>query len=140
MVKQVSWLALAWLLGGCAAAPLLPTASTLLPSSTTSADFHSGTTVKLEQSNFVMVRTNVTGESKGFALLGLLTISPARVGTAMDRLYGAADLRTNRAQTLVNVVAERSSTYYFLYSKPRVTIRADVVEFVPSPRQEVPPR
>lgn len=134
MLKGFSWLGTAWLLGGCAAAPLLPTASSVLPASTASADFHSSTAVKLEQGNFVMVRTNVTGQSKGFALLGVLTLTPARFSKAMDRLYLAAEIRTGRPQTLANVVAERSSSYYFLFSRPRVTIRGDVIEFVPAPK------
>jgi hypothetical protein len=48
----------------------------------------------------------------------------------MDRLYGHAEVRPGAAQTLANVVVERSSTYLILYSIPRVSIRADVVEFV----------
>jgi len=129
MLNRYAGLTLALLLGGCAAAPLLPTASTLLPSGSATADFHSGTTVKLDQANFVMVKTNVTGQCKGFALFGLITITPARFSTAMDRLYGGADLQPGHPQTLVNVVAERSTSFYLLYSIPRVSVRADVVEF-----------
>jgi hypothetical protein len=92
--------------------------------------------VKLDEANFIMVKTNVTGQCKGFALLGLITLSPARFITAMDRMYGAADVHVGRPQTLVNVVAERSSSYYVLFSIPHVQIRADVVEFIP-PREEV---
>lgn len=121
---------LAGLLGGCAAAPLLPTATSLLngPAST---DFHSGTAIHLEQANFVTVRTNVVGQARGWSLFGVLTMSPARLGTAMDRLYAAAEMQPGRPQILANVIAERSSSFYLLYSVPRVTVRADVVEFVP---------
>jgi hypothetical protein len=131
MAKWIISVGAAGLLAGCAAAPLLPTASSLLTAGG-NVDFHSATAVKLDEANFIMVKTNVTGQSKGFALLGLLTLSPARFSTAMDRMYGAADVHVGRPQTLANVVAERSSSYYVLFSIPRVQVRADVVEFVPS--------
>ena len=128
------------LLGGCAALPFLPASSALLPTGAANADFHSGTAVRLEQANFATVKTNVTGQTKGFALLGLITIVPARFSTAMDRLYAHAEVRPGVAQTLANVVVERSSTYLILYSVPRVSIRADVVEFVtPPPTNPAPP-
>ena len=131
-MKWILMTGMAPLLGGCAALPAL-TGVSLLPTGSASADLHSATTVKLEQSNFTMVKANAVGQSKGFALLGLITIVPARFSTAMDRLYEHAELRPGRAQTLANVVAERSSTYLVLYSIPRVSIRADVVEFVAPP-------
>jgi hypothetical protein len=87
--------------------------------------------VWLEQANFVEVKTNVVGQSKGFSLLGIITLVPARFGTAMDRLYAEAAMQPGRPQTLANLVTERSSTFLILYSIPRVSIRADVVEFVP---------
>jgi hypothetical protein len=129
-LKWIPVAGLAMLLGGCAAAlPFLP-ASSLLPSGSASADFRSATTVKLEQANFTTVKTNLVGQSKGFALAGIITIVPARFSTAMDQLYAQTDIRPGRAQTLANVVVERSSTYLILYSIPRVSVRADVVEFV----------
>lgn len=117
------------LLGGCAAvAPLIPG---LMPSGSANAEFHTATTVKLDQANFGMMKTNVTGECRGFSLFGVITLVPARFSKAMDRLYGQAEMRQGRPQTLANVVVERSSTFLILYSIPRVSIRADVVEFVP---------
>lgn len=137
MWTRLAVLVLAALLGGCAAAPLLPTATSLL-NGPTSTDFHSGTTIHLEQANFVTVKTNVVGQARGWALFGVLTMSPARLGTAMDRLYAAAEMQPGRPQTLANVIAERSSSFYLLYSVPRVTVRADVVEFLPVKGVEKP--
>ena len=133
-LKWIPVAGMAVLLGGCAAAlPFLP-ASSLLPSGSANADFRSATTVKLDQANFTTVKTNVVGQSKGFALAGIITIVPARFSTAMDGLYAQAEIRPGLAQTLANVVVERSSTYLILYSIPRVSVRADVVEFIgPSP-------
>lgn len=129
MWKMLLVAAAASLLGGCAAvAPLIPG---LMPSGGANAEFHTGTQVKLDHANFQMMKTNVIGECKGFSLLGIITIVPARFSTAMNRLYGQAEVQQGRPQTLVNVVVERSSTYVILYSIPKVSIRADVVEFVP---------
>jgi hypothetical protein len=128
------------LLGGCAALPFLPASSSLLPTGSASAEFHSATAVKLEQANFTTLKTNVVGQTKGFALLGIITIVPARFSTAMDRLYAQAEMRPGGAQTLANMVVDRSTTYLILYSVPRVSVRADVVEFVaPSPVTPSPP-
>jgi hypothetical protein len=134
MLKWVVSAGAVCLLAGCAAAPLMSSAPLLLTGGA-SSEFHSGTAVRLDEANFMTVKTNVTGQAKGFALLGIFTLSPARFGTAMDRLYGTADVRVGRPQTLANVVAERSSSYYVLFSIPRVEVRADVVEFI-SPREE----
>jgi len=124
------------LLTGCAA--LAPLAVPLIPNGSANAEFHSATTVKLERKNFTVVKTNVVGEARGFSLLGIITLKPARFSEATDRLYEHAEMRPGQAQTLANTVVERSSTFLILYSIPRVSIRADVVEFVPEP-QPIPP-
>ena len=121
--------ALAAWLTGCAALPALPLASTILTGSA-SSELHNATAVRLDQNNFVTVRTNVVGQAKGFSLLGIITIVPAQFGTAMDRLYTNATIQAGRPQTFANVVVDRSSTYLILYSIPKVAVRADVVEFV----------
>jgi len=79
------------------------------------------------------------GQCKGFSLLGIITLVPARFSMAMDRLYAQAEMQPGRPQTLANLVVERSSTYLILYSIPRVSIRADVVEFVPPVPAGPPP-
>jgi len=129
MLKWICMAVVALLLGGCAA--LAPLAAPLLPTGSASGEFHTLTTVKLDQANFSTVKTNVMGQCKGFSLFGIITLAPARFSTAMDRLYVRAEMRQGRAQTLANVVVERSSTFLILYSIPRVSIRADIVEFVP---------
>lgn len=137
MTQRIFLLALPLLLSGCAALPAL---APLLPSGSVNADMYTSTTVKLEQANFVTLKTNVVGMDKGFALFGIITMVPARFSLALDQLYERAEMRPGRPQTLANVVAERSSTFLILYSIPRVVIRADVVEFQPaSPAIHLPP-
>ncbi|MEY2409375.1 MAG: hypothetical protein QOF48_2045 [Verrucomicrobiota bacterium] len=125
---------------GCAAVSTIPAASSVLPASAAAADFHSATAIKLERGNFVTLRTNVTGQSRGFALLGIITITPAKFTRAMDMVYQKADIQTGRAQTFVNILTERSSTFCLLFSIPKVSIRADLIEFTPVTSESPPPK
>jgi hypothetical protein len=122
--------AIATLLAGCAAvAPLTSALTGAAP--TVGLEVHSETAVKLQEANFVTVRTNVVGISKGFKLLGFITISPATLNTAMNRLYARAEAEQGRPQTLANLIVEKSGVYVILFSIPQVTVRADLVEFIP---------
>ena len=137
MQKLIALLGLAVLTSGCAAITALSSSSstssmvdTLNPSSA-ALEIHNQTQVKLSEGNFVTVKTNVVGQAKGFALLGFISVVPARFQTAMDRLYSKAEMKTGKPQVLGNVIMEKTSAYWILFSIPRVSVRADVVEFVP---------
>jgi hypothetical protein len=117
--------------GGCAAVSSLPISS-ILPPTSSAMQSESLTSVKLAEGNFVLVKTNVVGRSKGFALLGLIPLVTASSGKAMDRLYAQAEFEVGRPQTLAHIVTDRSGSYFILFSLPQVNIRADVVEFRPS--------
>ncbi len=129
VIRCIPVLVLAAILSGCAAAATLPAASSLLPASTGNAAFYGSTIVRLDQGNFQTLKTNLMGHSKGFALLGLITLFPAKFTTALDGVYAQSEMKTGHSQTLVNLVTERSSTYWILFSIPKVSIRADLVEF-----------
>jgi hypothetical protein len=120
---------LATLLTGCAG-----TAASSLFSSlpgVSSQDLRNQTDVKLSEENFVLIKTNVVGQSRGFALLGIITIVPAEFNTAFSRLYAQAGMESGQAQTLTDIAIERTGSYWILFSLPRCTVRADVVQFVP---------
>jgi hypothetical protein len=116
---------------GMAASSQLPEALSSLNPNTTGLEIHNQTEVKLTEGNFSVVKTNVVGQARGFALLGFITMVPARFQTAMDRLYSKAEMQTGQAQTLGNIIMEKSSAYWILFSIPRISVRADVVEFTP---------
>ncbi|HUW31152.1 MAG TPA: DUF6567 family protein [Planctomycetota bacterium] len=109
-------LPLAVFISGCAASGSFPHAST--------------TNVSLAQDNYLVVKSNVIGNSSGFKLLGLLPLSAPRYTAAMADLYENASIREGRAYALTNVIQERSTTYIILFSVPRLTVRADIVEFM----------
>ena len=121
---------LAVLANGCAAVAPASSALGNMNSSATLQIFNT-TDLRLQQKNFEMVKPNVIGQSRGFSLLGIITIVPARFVTAMNRLNAQADLKPGSSRTLANLVLEKNSSYFILFSLPRTSIRADVIEFVP---------
>ena len=131
MFRGLIILVLGLLLSGCAA--LTPASSVLGPlqGGSTPLQVHEQTSVNLSQDNFVLVKTNVFGMSKGFSLLGIITIYPASFTKAMDRMYGSAQMRPGTAQTLAHLIVQHSGSYWILFGIPRVEVHADIVEFRP---------
>jgi hypothetical protein len=131
MEEWIALLGLAALATGCASMASGPVSSALnsLNPNAGALEIHNQTDVKLTEGNFVTVKTNVVSQAKGFALLGVITLFPARFQTAMNRLYGKASVETGKPQTLGNLIMERTSSYWILFSIPSVSVRADVVEF-----------
>ena len=128
----IALLGLAALASGCAGASALSAASLIGSPNASALEIHNNTDVRLQEKNFIVIRTNVMGESSGFSLLGILTIVPAKFTKAMSRLYVQAEMQPGRPQSLVNLVMEKDATYFILFSLPRTAIRADVIEFIPA--------
>ena len=135
-----AFLAIAALCGGCAGASALSAASIIGSPNASALEIHNNTDVRLQEKNFIVIRTNVMGQSSGFSLLGVLTIVPAKFTKAMSRLYVQAEMQPGRPQTLVNLVMEKDATYFILFSLPRTAIRADVIEFIPATPMDLQPR
>jgi hypothetical protein len=138
LLTLLALLALAVLGNGCAAFSGLPVASMMGSSSASALEIHNSTDVRLQAANFIVIKPNVVGQSKGFSLLGLLTIVPADFTKAMDRVYAQAQIQPGRSQTLANLNMERNSTYLILFSIPRISICADVIEFIPAAATNTP--
>jgi len=100
--------------------------------SASSLEIHNQTELRLTEGNFSVMKTNVVGDARGFALLGFITLVPARFETAMGRLYSKAEMQTGQPQTLGNLIVEKTSAYWILFSIPRVSVRADLLEFTPN--------
>jgi hypothetical protein len=94
------------------------------------------TAVNLSEGNFVVVKTNVVGRSKGFSLLGLITLYPATTTKAMGRLYAEAGIQEGKPNTMAHLMIEHSSMYFVLFSIPEISARADIVQFNPQPRPD----
>lgn len=90
-----------------------------------------GTDVQLSQNNYKVITAGATGKSYGFKLLGILPIVSPNYADAKADLYKSVGVPlTGRAVALANQTEDRSSLYLILFSLPRVTITADVIEFV----------
>lgn len=129
------------MMSGCAA--LVPAGSVISPllGPAPPLQVTENTSVSLGRDNFVLVKTNVVGRSRGFSLLGFITIWPATLTKAMNRMYASAQMRPGESQTLAHFAVERTGSYWILYGIPRVEVRADVVQFVPevkTPKREKP--
>jgi hypothetical protein len=131
IISLFAFMGLVALSAGCAgaAATELPSAFSSMNPSASSLEIHNQTELRLTEGNFSVVKTNVVGQARGFALLGFITLVPARFETAMGRFYSKAEMQTGRAQTPGNLIVEKTSAYWILFSIPRVSVRADILEF-----------
>ncbi len=85
---------------------------------------------ELSRANFRVLEGNVRGSDTGFSLLGLIPIVSPSYGNAMSNLRSKVPV-TGRAAALANVTQDASNLYLILFSLPRVTVTADVIEFLP---------
>ncbi|MGA2787669.1 MAG: DUF6567 family protein [Verrucomicrobiota bacterium] len=128
MIKALFILIAGGLLCGCASvAPVATSMAGPLGQQPVQANTH--TSVNLSEGNFVVVKTNVMGRSKGFSLLGLITVYPATTTKAMSRLYAEAGMQEGKPKTMAHLMIEHSSMYFILFSIPEITARADIVQF-----------
>ncbi|MDD5411803.1 MAG: hypothetical protein PHF31_10390 [Methylobacter sp.] len=131
MTKLLKTLPILWSLTGCAAVPALPLLSGLIPAPG-GTQVLTITAVNLYKQNFKIVKANAIGSSVGFSFLGLINLKSPRYDEAITKLYQSAGVSEGKAQALVNVVHENSSTYFILFGLPKITVRADVIEFTDS--------
>jgi hypothetical protein len=134
--RMLSVTVLAILMSGCASAGMFPSAHL--------------TEVQLSAGNFQVVATNVGGEAQAEYILGasvavfteMRTFALARIsGTGMlyqealealwadfSRRHGPVE---GRRLALVNVRFDSDALNLLLFTRARISVRADVVEFVP---------
>lgn len=90
------------------------------------------TDVKLSQSNYRILKTNLTGSDWGISLLGIFPIVSPDYTKAIEKLYRKAGVTVGRPQAVVNLLQQHTSPHFILFSIPRITFRADLVEFQPN--------
>ena len=89
-----------------------------------------GTQVDLNRGNYRVIQSNITGESWGVSLLGFIPIVSPSSTAAMSALYArVGGLEHGKPQALVNVVQETSQIYLVVISLPKLSVRADIIEF-----------
>ncbi|HXC37216.1 MAG TPA: DUF6567 family protein [Candidatus Acidoferrales bacterium] len=100
-----------------------------------------GTDVQLNQKNYKLIKAGAMGHSYGFKLLGILPFdSPTAADAKADLYKSVGEDLTGKAAALANQTEDRSSLYLILFSIPRITYTADVIEFTdpnaPPPMQQ----
>jgi hypothetical protein len=96
------------------------------------------THVNLTGNNYKIIQTGVTGKSYGFNLLGFIPIVSPELGEAKANIYKSLNQPlAGRSIALANNTEDRSSLYLILFSVPRVTVTADIVEFTGSSESPV---
>lgn len=93
-----------------------------------SADY-AGTGVQLEQANYRVLATQVKGESTGIHLFGIFPLARASYLDAVRNLYKNSGELRNRSAVIVNVRKQENGTNFILFTRPKVEVTADVVEF-----------
>ena len=88
-----------------------------------------GTQVDLGKKNYRVVKSNAVGTSWGFWLLGIIPIVPTSHTGAITDMCEKSSLREGSAQAYINVAEEKSTISLILFSLPKLSVRADIVEF-----------
>jgi len=91
---------------------------------------HTDVGVSLGKDNFKIIKIGATGTSSGFRLLGIIPFGSPTYAEAKSELYKSIgeDLK-GRSVALVNETEDRSFMYFILFSLPKLTISADVIEY-----------
>ena len=95
-----------------------------------------GTGVSLHGNNYRIVKADARGQSSGFYLLGIIPFAMPTYADAKADLYNSVGQKLEgRSIALANQTSDNSNLYLILFSVPRITITADVVEFTASPSE-----
>ena len=89
-----------------------------------------GTGVTLAENNYKIIKAGAKGESRGFRLFGIIPfVSPNYAEAKADLYASVGESLVGRSAALANQTEDKSSIYVVLFSLPKVTITADVIEF-----------
>jgi len=93
-----------------------------------------GTSVRLSEKNYKLIKAGAMGRSLGFSLLWFIPIVPPTSADAKNSLYkSVGESLTGRAIALANQTYDNSKLNFILFSFPRITVTADVIEFTDEP-------
>jgi len=91
---------------------------------------NTGTAVSLQGNNYKVVKAGAKGESSGFYLLGIIPIVSPNYADAKANLYfSSGEPLEGRSIALANTTQDSSTLYLILFSVPRITVTADIIEF-----------
>ena len=90
-----------------------------------------GTQVQLNSNNYKVIKAGAKGESRGFNFLCLIPFASPNFADAKANLYqNIGQKLEGKSVALANLTEDRSFMCLILFSIPKVTITADIVEFL----------
>lgn len=87
----------------------------------------------LNQANYRVMKQGARGQDTGFYFLGFIPIVSPTYADAMSDLREGL-MMEGKAVSFVNVTQDRTNFWFIVFSLPRITVSADAIEFVESPR------
>jgi hypothetical protein len=97
---------------------------------------NTNTHVDLVGNNYKMLKPGASGSSSGFKLFGIIPFFEPSYAEAKTNLYNSTGLDlTGHAVALANQTEDHSNMYVILFSIPKVTVTADIVEFTGKPNE-----
>ena len=88
------------------------------------------TSISLAGKNYKLIKGGAQGKDYGFSILFIPIVSP-NYADAKASLYKSVDEPlTGKAIALANQTEDRSHLFLILVTIPRITITADVIEFI----------
>lgn len=95
---------------------------------------YTSTAVSLTGKNYRLIQGGAQGESYGFRLLGIIPLASPHYANAKRALYASVkEPLTGKAIALINEMEDKSTLYLILFSVPKMTVTADVIEFTGQP-------
>ena len=84
--------------------------------------------------DYKIIKVAAKGESTGFRFLGIIPLASPKYSEAKQSLYeSVGEPLEGRAIALVNQTEDRSFMYFILFSIPKITLTADIIEYLDEP-------
>lgn len=90
-----------------------------------------GTSVALTQKNYRVLKAGAAGNDWGWRLFCLVPFANPEYATAKANLYEGVKIE-GKATGLANLTEDRSRQCFILFSLEKLTLSADIIEFVES--------
>jgi hypothetical protein len=87
------------------------------------------TGVSLAENNYRIIKAGAKGESQGFNLLFLPIVSPNYAEAKAELYSDVGQSLLGRSVALANQTEDKSTLNLIIFSIPKVTITADIIEF-----------
>jgi len=95
-------------------------------------DTQQATRVDLTNANYRVIKSGAVGRSYGFRLFGFIPFSSPSYAKAMNKVRRQAPME-GKATAITNVTQDSAIIWCLLFTLPKLTVTADIVEFTQAP-------